>query len=157
MLTRGVVLPLLAVAMLAVPAGPAAAVPGPPPLHQGWIVTQQTPYRCLTGGPSGTTLFTSTCDRANKAQDFYQTSDGHFTQGENCVEPRTTTKGIKAKVALCTYKAEQKWWFTTVLQAGDQKGPCLTEASVDAAGRGRVRLQDCSGAASQQWRSLNPW
>ncbi|GAA1591273.1 ricin-type beta-trefoil lectin domain protein [Actinoplanes couchii] len=148
---------LVAVAVLYLSSAPAAAVPGPPPLHQGWIVTQQTPYRCLTGGDAGTTLFTSACDRGNRAQDFYQTSEGHFTQDENCVQPRTTAKGIKARVELCTYKADQKWWFTTVLRAGDQKGPCLTEVSVDAAGRGKVRLQDCSGALNQQWRSLNPW
>ncbi|SDT79835.1 RICIN domain-containing protein [Actinoplanes derwentensis] len=153
-----VVLPsLTAVVALSLLPAPAAAVPAPPPLHQGWIVTQQTPYRCLTGGAAGTSLFTSVCDRANKAQDFYQTSDGHFTQGENCVEPKTTAKGVKVKVVPCTYQADQKWWFTTALQAGDQWGPCLTETPLDSAGHGRIRLQDCTGAVDQQWRSLNPW
>ncbi|HWS38029.1 MAG TPA: RICIN domain-containing protein [Actinoplanes sp.] len=148
---------LVTAAVLTVSSVPAAAVPGPPPLHQGWIVSQQNPSRCLTGGGVGTTLFTSVCDRANKAQEFYQTSEGLFTQGENCVQPRTTSAGVKAKVAACSFQADQNWWFTTVLQAGDQDGPCVTELKVDAAGRGRVRLQDCTGALDQQWRSQAHW
>lgn len=152
---------LVTVAVLASLSGPAAAVPGPPPLHQGMIVTQQSPSRCLTGGAVGTTLFTSACDRANKAQEFYQTSEGHFTQGENCVQPRTTMTGVKAKVAACLFEDEpslfedqQNWWFVTELRAGGQTGPCLTETSAE---RGKVRLQECTGAANQQWRSVPAW
>jgi Ricin-type beta-trefoil lectin domain len=149
------VLLVTAALLLAGPAGPAVAVPAPPPLHQGWIVTGQTPSRCLTGGVAGTVLHTAACDRADKDQDFYQTSDGHFTQGENCVQPNST--GSRAVVARCTYRAHQNWWFTTTLQAGGQQGRCLTELSVDAVGVGKVRLRACSGAANQRWRSVNPW
>lgn len=156
MLTRAVLSPLLfAALLLGAPPAPAAAVPGPPPLHQGWIVTQANPARCLTGGPPGTVLHTTVCDRGNKAQDFYQTSEGHFTQGENCVQPNTI--GSKVLVAACSYQPEQGWWFATTLQAGGQKGRCVTELSVDASGLGKVRLRDCTAAAGQQWRSVNPW
>jgi hypothetical protein len=161
MLTSRVLL-VAAALLLAVPAVPAGAAPTPPPLHQGWIVTEQTPYRCLTGGPVGTVLHTADCDRAdqyqdraNQYQDFYQTSEGHFTQGENCVQPNAA--GTRAVVARCTYRANQNWWYTTTLQAGDQRGNCLTELSVDASGVGKVRLRACTGTAAQRWRSVNPW
>ncbi|GAA4926356.1 RICIN domain-containing protein [Actinoplanes utahensis] len=194
MFLRGVLLPMLSAAgLLGAPATPVAAVPGPPPLHQGWIITEQTPYRCLTGGPVGTILHTAACDRASKAQDFYQTSDGHFTQNGNCVQAVDTVAALKApavtkkpaavtkkpagtgkpkpaqvkvmtdsgasvRVVTCTYKGDQNWWYTTTLQAGDRKGRCLTEVSVDGAtGHGTVRLQECTGKSNQQWRSLNPW
>ena len=156
MLTRRVPASLLTAALLiAAAATPAAAVPAPPPLHQGWIVTQANAARCLTGGPAGTVLHTATCDRANKAQDFYQTSEGHFTQGENCLQPNTI--GSKVLVTACSYQPAQSWWFATTLQAGDQRGRCVTELSVDTAGLGRVRLRDCTAAAGQSWRSVNPW
>ncbi|MEU8665232.1 hypothetical protein [Actinoplanes philippinensis] len=64
MLTSRVLLSIAAALLVAVPVVPAAAVPSPPPLHQGWIVTEKTPYRCLTGGPAGTVLHTGVCDRA---------------------------------------------------------------------------------------------
>jgi hypothetical protein len=154
MLTSRVLLVAAAVPLVA-SAVPAVAAPAPPPLHQGWIVTEQTPYRCLTGGPTGTVLHTAACDRADQDQDFYQTSEGHFTQGENCVQPNAT--GSRAVVARCTYKANQNWWYSTTLQAGDQRGNCLTELSVDASGVGKVRLRACTGAVTQRWRSVNPW
>ncbi|GIF40021.1 RICIN domain-containing protein [Actinoplanes xinjiangensis] len=154
MLTSRVLL-VTAALPLAVPAVPVAAVPAPPPLHQGWIVTEQTPYRCLTGGPTGTVLHTADCDRANQGQDFYQTSEGHFTQGDNCVQPNAA--GTRAVVARCTYRANQSWWYATTLRAGGRQGRCLTELSVDPAGVGKVRLRPCTGAAGQRWRSVNPW
>jgi hypothetical protein len=147
------VLLVTAALLLAVPAVPAVAVPAPPPLHQGWIVTEQSPHRCLTGGVAGTVLHTAACDRADRDQDFYQTSEGHFTQGENCVQPNST--GSLAVVARCTFQANQNWWYTTTLQAGDRRGRCLTALSVDAAGVGKVRLRACNGAVTQRWRSVN--
>lgn len=154
MLTSRVLL-VAAALLLAAPAVPAVAVPVPPPLHQGWIVTEQSPYRCLTGGAAGALLHTQACDRANQDQDFYQTSEGHFTQGENCVQPNSV--GSRVVVSRCTYQANQNWWYTTTLQAGDQQGRCLTELSVDASGVGKVRLRACNGTAAQRWRSVNPW
>lgn len=154
MLTSRVLTPLVAAApFLAAPA--AVAAPAPPPLHQGWIVSEQSSNRCLTGGPAGTVLHTTACDRANKAQDFYQTSEGHFTQGENCVQPNSA--GTRAVVTRCTYQANQNWWYATTLQPGDQRGRCLTEVAIDTAGIGKVRLRACTGAATQRWRSVNPW
>lgn len=143
------------VAAALLPAAPAGAVPAPPPLHQGWIVSALSANRCLTGGPAGTVLHTEVCDRANEDQDFYQTSEGHFTQGENCVQPNGN--GSRAVVARCTYQVNQNWWYATTLQAGDQNGRCLTEVLIGADGVGKVRLRACTGVAAQRWRSVNPW
>ncbi|MEU8656838.1 RICIN domain-containing protein [Actinoplanes philippinensis] len=100
-------------------------------------------------------MHTGVCDRANRDQYFHQTSEGHFTQGENCVQPNPA--GSRVVVARCTYQANQNWWYTTTLQAGGARGRCLTELSVDASGMGKVRLRDCTGAVTQRWRSVNPW
>jgi hypothetical protein len=153
MLSRSVLAPLLVAALLlGLSVVPATAVPGPPPLLQGWIVTRGTSYRCLTGGPIGTILYTSACVRGNKAQLFYQTSEGHLTQGGNCLQPHSA--GAKVLVRACTYRSNQNWWFSTTFQAGSRSGPCLTELSVDRSNAGKVRLRDCTGAATQTWRSL---
>jgi hypothetical protein len=156
MLSRGVFASLPAAALLLGPPGvPAAAVPGPPPLLQGWIVTRGTPYRCLTGGPIGTILSTSACVRGNRAQLFYQTSEGRLTQGENCLQPHSA--GSKVLVRACTYRSDQNWWITTTFRAGTRNGPCLTELSVDGANVGKVRLRACTGASDQGWRSVTSW
>jgi hypothetical protein len=153
MLSRSVLAPLLVAALLlGLAAVPAAAVPGPPPLLQGWIVTRGTPYRCLTGGPVATILYTSACVRGNKAQLFYQTSEGHLTQGDHCLQPHSA--GAKVLVKACTYRSNQNWWFSTTLQAGSRNGPCLTELSVDRSNVGKVRLRACTGGATQTWRSV---
>ena len=123
---------------------PATAAPAPPPLLQGRIVTQQNPARCLTGGPLGTVLHTAPCVSGNPAQNFYQTSAGHFTNDGRCVQP----DGTKARVATCTFRDDQDWWFGTTLRAGEH-GRCLTEV-----GKGTVRLRDCSDKPNRKWRAL---
>lgn len=156
MLSRGAFVPLLAAALLlGLPGVPAAAVPGPPPLLQGWIVTRGTPYRCLTGGPVGTILTTTACVRGNPAQLFYQTSEGRLTQGENCLQPHSA--GSKVLVKACSYRTNQNWWFATTFQAGTRNGPCLTEVQVQKPNVGKVRLRACTGAPGQDWRSLTLW
>ena len=143
---------LLTIALAVLPAAPAAAAPAPPPLLQGRIVTEQDPDRCLTGGPIGTTLATAPCVPGNKAQSFYQTSAGHFTNDGNCVQPDSPAAGAKVRVAACTYRDNQVWWFDTTLRAGPT-GRCLTEVSVDRSGQGVVRLRDCSDKANRRWRA----
>ncbi|MEU4690342.1 RICIN domain-containing protein [Actinoplanes sp. NPDC023714] len=152
MLTRGVLVPFLTAAMLGGGETSAAAVPGPPPLLQGWLVTERNPGRCLTGGPVGTVLTTAPCRQGNDAQDFYQTSEGHFTNDGNCVEPHDSA----LRVAKCTYRGDQEWWFTGTLRAG-QNGRCVTETAIDRAGVGTVRLRTCSDKANRKWRNHTPW
>ncbi|MEU4625585.1 RICIN domain-containing protein [Actinoplanes sp. NPDC023801] len=154
--SRSVSAALLVVALLSgLPAVPAVAVPGPPPLLQGWIVTRGTAYRCLTGGPIGTVVHTSGCVRGNGAQLFYQTSEGHLTQGDNCLQPHSA--GAKVLVKACTYRSNQNWWISTTVRAGTRAGLCLTELAVDRSNVGKVRLRDCTGGFTQNWRSLTPW
>jgi hypothetical protein len=156
MLSRSVLAPLLVAALaIGLSAAPAAAAPGPPPLLQGWIVTPGSAYRCLTGGPAGTVLFTSACARGNRAQLFYQTSEGHLTQGDNCLQPHSA--GSKVLVKACTYRANQSWWISTTFQPGTRDGPCLTEVSVDRSNVGKIRLRDCTGATTQKWRNLSAY
>ncbi|MBB2940303.1 hypothetical protein FB565_000007 [Actinoplanes lutulentus] len=156
MLTRRLIVPLVAAAFLGGTAGPAAAVPGPPPLLQGWIVTERNPARCLTGGPVGTVLTTAACKSGNDAQEFYQTSEGHFTNDGNCVQPESDESGARVRVAACTYTADQEWWFTGTLRAGEN-GRCATEIAIDRTGVGTVRLRNCSEKANRKWRNHTPW
>jgi hypothetical protein len=153
MLSRNVPASLLVAALaLGLPAAPAAAAPGPPPLLQGWIVTPGSAYRCLTGGQAGAVVHTSACVRGNRAQLFHQTSEGHLTQGDNCLQPHSA--GSKVLVKACTFRPNQNWWFTTTFQAGARNGPCLTEVAVDRSDVGKVRLRDCTGAPTQTWRNV---
>ncbi|WP_229068206.1 RICIN domain-containing protein [Actinoplanes sp. DH11] len=146
---------LVAAALLG-PAGAALAVPGPPPLIQGWIVTERNPSRCLTGGPVGTIVHTGACKAGNKAQSFYQTSEGHFTNDGNCMEPDGEQSGARIRVAACTFTDEQDWWFTGTLRAGEN-GRCVTEVRIQRSGVGVVRLRDCSDKANRKWRGHTPW
>jgi hypothetical protein len=150
MATRRTLALFVAAALLAAP-GTAVAAPAPPPLLQGWIVTEQAPGRCLTGGVIGTVVHTTACRPGRPAQSFYQTSEGHFTNNGNCVEPDKRTRGGIVRVTACTYTNDQDWWFSTTLRAG-RFGRCLTEVSVDKAGRGTVRLRDCADTVNQRWR-----
>ncbi|MEU8243885.1 RICIN domain-containing protein [Actinoplanes missouriensis] len=152
MLTRAVLVPFLAAALLGGSATAAVAVPAPPPLLQGWLVTERNPARCLTGGPIGTVLFTSPCKAGDQAQDFFQTSEGRFTANGNCVQPA----GSRLRVAACTFTDDQDWWFTGTLRAG-RNGRCVTEVAIDRAGVGTVRLRECSEKPNRKWRNHTPW
>lgn len=147
-----VLVPLLTATMLGGSATAAVAVPGPPPLLQGWIVTERNPSRCLTGGPIGTVVHTSPCKAGNEAQQFYQTSEGHFTNNGNCMEP----DGSKIRIAACTFRDEQSWWFTGTLRVGE-RGRCVTEVSIDRSGIGTVRLRACNDNPNRKWRNHTPW
>jgi hypothetical protein len=147
----GPALSALVTATLLGTAVPATAVPAPPPLIQGRLVTGQAPGRCLTGGVVGTVLHTTACRAGRAAQSFYQTSEGHFTNNGNCVEPRQAL----VRVAICTYTASQDWWYTGTLRAG-RYGRCLTEVAVDQTGQGTVRLRGCADEITQKWRTQNP-
>ncbi|MEU4423251.1 RICIN domain-containing protein [Actinoplanes sp. NPDC024001] len=154
MATRRALVLLVAAAHLGAPT-PAAAAPAPPPLLQGWLVTGEAPGRCLTGGVVGVVLHTAACRPESPAQGFYQTSDGHFTNNGNCVRPDSLARGAIVRVVACNYQDDQAWWFTTTLRAG-RFGRCLTEVAVSSAGQGTVRLRDCTGAATQRWRTHTP-
>lgn len=97
----------------------------------------------------GTVLHTTPCKVGRAAQSFYQTSDGHFTNNGNCVEPR----GALIRVATCMFTASQGWWYTGTLRAGGRYGRCLTEVAVDQTGQGTVRLRECADRPTQKWRN----
>ncbi|MEV0902673.1 RICIN domain-containing protein [Actinoplanes sp. NPDC049802] len=150
---------VMAALLLAAPATPVAAVPGPPPLHQGLLVSGQAPNLCLTGGPIGTVVATAVCDRANPSQKFFLTSTGVLRVGLDCVQPDSTVHGAKIRIAACDEQGgRQKWWFTTVLQYGDRNGRCVTQNALSAdRKRGTVRLKTCAGNPNQRWRSQSLW
>ncbi|GLY02865.1 hypothetical protein Acsp01_32440 [Actinoplanes sp. NBRC 101535] len=133
---------------------PAAAVPAPPPLLQGWLVTGSDPARCLTGGPNGDVLITTPCDPDDKHQEFFQASDGTITNFKHCFEPSGSedgSAGPRIVVAKCTFTDDQDWWFNTTLRLG-RNGDCLTEVAVKN-GKGEIRLRPCTGADNQKWQA----
>jgi hypothetical protein len=155
MLARRFVGLLAAAVLLGAGGGPAAAAPAPPPLLQGWIVAEQAPGRCLTGGVIGTVLHTNTCRPGSRAQTFFQSSDGRFTNNGNCVRPDSAARWAIVRVAPCTYADDQDWWFSGTLRAG-RYGRCVTEVLLDRTGKGSVRLLDCAGGTNQRWLVRSP-
>ncbi|MBO3740953.1 ricin-type beta-trefoil lectin domain protein [Actinoplanes flavus] len=149
----------MAASLLAAPVTPVVAAPGPPPLHQGLLVSGQSPNLCLTGGVVGKVLFTAVCDRSNRFQNLFLSSVGALQVGLNCVQPDSTAEGARIRVAACNAQGgRQNWWFTSALQSGDRRGRCVTQNAVSADGsHGTVRLKNCTGKPNQKWRSQALW
>ncbi|WP_203834062.1 ricin-type beta-trefoil lectin domain protein [Actinoplanes campanulatus] len=160
MFVRRVFAPLvMAALLLAAPATPVAAAPGPPPLHQGLLVSAQSPNLCLTGGAVGKVLATGVCDRANRFQNLFLTSTGILRVGLDCIQPDSTAEGARIRVAACnSQNGRQIWWFTAALQSRDRNGRCVTQNAVSADGKhGTVRLKACNGRPNRKWRSQALW
>jgi len=161
MVATGRRLPAIA-AMLAatlLPAAPAAAAPDPPPSIQGWIVTKWDTARCLTGGPTGTALHTTKCERNNAGQNWYQQglvapTLGPITVDGLCLKPDSLAAGAAVRTADCDDSAPH-WRDVSTFRIGSA-GPCLTQGAIDAKGYGSVSLRPCAGARNQKWRDRTP-